>query len=147
MESLLRISEAANIAVHALAYMSKTQKEGYFSVAEIAETLNVSPSHLAKVMQRLVKAGFVGSSRGAAGGFSLEKSPEEMNVMEIIIAIDGEPPEIGCILGTPICKTGTCVMRPLLSEVEKIVRDRLSGVKLSDFALAASNKKSSSKKR
>lgn len=140
MESLLRISEAANLAVHSLAYMSKTQKEGYFSVTEIAETLNVSPSHLAKVMQRLAKAGFVASSRGAAGGFSLALKPEEITVLSVITAMDGEPPEIGCILGTQICKTGTCLMRPLLTEVEKIVRDRLSGVKLSDFALAPSIK-------
>lgn len=132
---MLHISERVNIAVHALGYMAARNAYEPVTVAELAETLHVSESHLAKVMQRCAKGGFVRSSRGAKGGFILARNPHELSVLEIYETMDGPLAAPSCLLGTSICKPGTCIMKDLLSEVDNLLRTGLSGKKLSDFTI------------
>jgi Rrf2 family protein len=54
---------------------------------QIAQTMKVPQSYLSKVLQSLVKAGLVSSTRGLKGGFVLARQPEELNMMEILSAV------------------------------------------------------------
>jgi len=70
MNSVLRISEAASLAMHAMMALA-AQPEHRRSAQDLARQLDVSLAHLAKVLQRLAKAGYVASTRGPKGGFTL----------------------------------------------------------------------------
>jgi Rrf2 family protein len=54
-------------------------------------------------MQTLVKAGVLTSLRGPKGGLALSRSPEEITLMDIVIAIDGKDFDSKCIIGLPRC--------------------------------------------
>jgi len=54
---------------------------------QIADTMKVPQSYLSKVLQSLVRAGLVFSTRGLKGGFVLARAPEELNMMEILNAV------------------------------------------------------------
>ena len=64
MDTILRISDAANLAIHAMAHIAKSGGDANHSVGEIAAEQGVSEAHLSKVMQRLVKVGLLTSRRG-----------------------------------------------------------------------------------
>ena len=80
--SIIKISEAASIAFHALLELVKTQDK-LLSVKEIAARLEVSANHLSKIMQRLNKAGFIESIKGFNGGFRLSIDPKNLTFLEV----------------------------------------------------------------
>jgi len=132
---MLRVSEAANLAIHALAYLGAAPEDAHVPVGEIARGLRRSPTHLAKVLHRLARAGLVGSARGLRGGYRLERAAAAIPVLEILEAVDGKLVEEGCILGEPICDRGACVFRGLQRDILDQTRRRLGGVTLADFRI------------
>lgn len=133
MKNIVNLSEAANLAIHALAYMAAVEPKMPLPAARIAAEINVSESHLAKVLQNLARQNFIASTRGAKGGFYLERKPEEITLMDIVVAVDGPFPKNGCLLGKPICPGGECRFRNLMKRVMETVEQELQGLTLSDF--------------
>lgn len=76
-------------------------------VNTIAKAEGIPPGYLAKIFQRLVKAGFVKAVRGKKKGYVFAKSPEEINLLELFELIEGESLFDDCLLrhcecgGTP----------------------------------------------
>ena len=58
MPTVLRISDAAALALHAMVMLAEAP-ERRMSAKAIASELDASQAHLAKVLQRLAKAGLV----------------------------------------------------------------------------------------
>ena len=121
---ILNISEAANLAIHALAFLAKRQDPSPVATAQVAGSLGVSEAHLSKVFQRLTRAGLVRSLRGPRGGFLLAKEAGEINLLEIYEAIDGRlRRDDTCMLSARECSLETCVFGNLLKDVHDQVED------------------------
>jgi Rrf2 family protein len=58
------------------------------TTAELAVVTKVPPAYLAKVLQALGKAGIVASQRGASGGVTLARLPNELTILDIVNATD-----------------------------------------------------------
>jgi Rrf2 family protein len=128
--SVLKISEAATIGLHAMIMLAKNQ-EKLLPLKVIAKALNVSPNHLSKVMQRLNKAGFIESIKGFNGGFKLVVEPEEASFLKIYETFDGKLKCGNCLL-TNNCEKD-CIFGDLISSVNKQVKEKFEKTKLSDF--------------
>jgi Rrf2 family protein len=136
MNTMLKISEAAAIALHTMALLAGDE-DHHFSTRQIASSLEVSEHHLAKVLQRLVRAGLARSIRGPSGGFTLAREAGEITLMNIYEAIDG-PLETGeCLMANPFCGDSKCLMGDLLVSINHQVQDYLQGTRLSDLAETA----------
>lgn len=129
MSNVLRISEAATLALHATVLLAASDQEPA-STGEIAETLHASEAHLSKVLQRLTHAGLAKSVRGPKGGFVLAKPADAVSLLDVYEAIEGPLVETTCLLDPPICG-GKCILGGLLATVNKEVREHLSGTMLS----------------
>jgi len=134
---MMKISERVNVAIHSLAYMAAVQEKCPLSAAKLAGQLDVSVSHLAKIMQRMVKAGFIGSVRGVQGGFFLKKDPEDIVLLDIFESLEGPINNDHCFLGTPICKNGKCLLNEMIQETNAIISQYLKNTRLSDFQVEA----------
>lgn len=132
MSSLLKISEASVLAIHAMIYIAM-KKDDLATNAEIAEFLNASENHLSKVLQRLTKAGLVKSIRGPRGGFVLGKNSSDITIREIYELFEGAMEPDGCLMQTPVCGHN-CIFGDLLHRMNHMVIDFMSGTKLSDAA-------------
>lgn len=131
MKNLLRISDAAVLAVHALAMLATAEEP--LQVSRMAGAINASSAHLGKVLQRLARDRIVSSIRGPKGGFQLVSDPAQLTVLDIFEAVDGTLGGEGCLLGSPECLTpGSCGVRALINEINGDVRERLSGIRLTD---------------
>ncbi len=133
MINSLPISEASNLAIHALAAIHNLGAGKRLSVAQIAKVLDVSQSHLAKVMQKLVKAGFVDSTRGANGGFILAKSAKSISLFAVVKVIDAELKVQHCLFEEPRCTEENCVIAQLQQEIGAVVVKRLKEAKIADI--------------
>ncbi len=129
MAGIIKISEAAVLGVHALLFISQ-HADRKVSTREIAETHGASENHLAKVMQRLVKADLVTSSRGPGGGFELKRDPKDIPLIEIYELFDGALSLGSCLFDKPVCGNSYCVFGDLLGEVNGLVSQYLKNTTL-----------------
>ena len=130
---LLKISEAASIAMHALILLAEKQGE-QLSNRRIAEAFNISANHSSKVLQRLIKSGFVDAVRGPGGGYSLAVNPEEVSLLDVYRAVDGEPDDSTCLFGRgKHCALDTCLFSEMMSDAEKLVQKHLGSVTLAHY--------------
>ena len=88
MSTIVRFSDAVKIALRGTILIAKSDK--FLNVKKIAETINGSSHHIAKVMQRLSKEGYIKSLTGPTGGFILVKKPEEISFLNLYEAIEGK---------------------------------------------------------
>ena len=74
------------------------------TAAVMADGLSASEAHLAKVLQRLAKAGLVTGTRGPGGGFRLTRPAKEISAREVYEAIEGRLQVERCMVGKPLCR-------------------------------------------
>jgi Rrf2 family protein len=132
MSNIIRISEAASIALHAMVFLA-SQSERIVPSKEMASILGRSEAHLSKVLQRLAKAGLVSSTRGPRGGFVLKRPARDVSLLEVYEAIEGPLEETKCLLGQPICRGEKCIFGDLLNKVDQEAKEYLSRKRLSDL--------------
>jgi Rrf2 family iron-sulfur cluster assembly transcriptional regulator len=69
--------------------LARQPSERLVLVSEISKNQNIPETFLAKIFQRLSKAGLLRSSRGLKGGFSLGKPANKITMREVIEALEG----------------------------------------------------------
>jgi Rrf2 family nitric oxide-sensitive transcriptional repressor len=127
--NLLKVSEAASLGLHIMALLA-AEPEKLLSVREAASALDVSEAHLAKVLQRLAKAGLVESIRGPRGGFLLARSPEEITLLQVYEAIEGTIIVRQCLFSTKLCDGKKCLFGGMLQSIDSQARQYLLETKL-----------------
>ncbi len=133
MPCLVRVSEAASLALHSMALLARNPDQR-FSNQAIAEKLNASTHHLAKVMQMLVKSGLVRSQRGPQGGFLLNASAAEIQLLQIYEAVDGPISHAECLLHHPKCNGCICMLGNLVSMLQEQIHDCLTNTTLAELS-------------
>jgi len=123
MPKIVSISEAASIAMHGIILVAKSPKA--VNVIQIAESTGASKHHVAKIMQRLAKNGFLTSQRGPAGGFRLKKPPKTISFLDIYETIEGAIEINPCPLDKPICPFDKCLMNNVTNKMTLEFREHL----------------------
>ncbi len=109
----MQITRQADYAVRAVVYLSEIGEGERAATSRIAEEQKIPPSFLAKIVSQLSVAGLLQTSRGARGGVSLARKPEDISLLEVVEAIDGPILLNECVADGGICVFGdTCQMRP-----------------------------------
>ena len=118
MADLLKISDATALAMHSLLHLA-LNPDDRFTTMEIAKKFEASTHHLAKVHQRLTRAGLINSTRGPAGGVSLAKDPTAITLLDIYEIMQGPMPSRPCLFGKEQCPRGHCALNKLLSGITR----------------------------
>lgn len=132
MSGIIKISEAANLGMHALMLMADEPARP-LAVKQAVQVLEVSENHLAKVLQRLARAGLLASTRGPRGGFLLARPPEKVSLLEVFEALEGPLSDHTCLLGKPVCSSG-CMLGNYVTKATRKFRKQLERTRLSDLA-------------
>jgi Rrf2 family protein len=119
------ITREADYAVRCVLFLS--QEAGRtVSANEISESMTVSRSFLAKILQRLSKSRIVRSTQGIAGGFELVNKPDKVNVLEVIEAIQGPAAVNVCAIDEHNCDlSSTCPVHPVWVELREDIENKL----------------------
>ena len=97
-------------------------------IVEIADEIDAPQFYTAKILQRLVKQGFVESLKGKGGGFSFNADLPELTLKTIITAIEGDHLFTGCGIGLKECSSeNPCPIHdqfaPIRESIEKLISD------------------------
>ena len=131
MAKIVNITEAVSIALHSMVIIANSDTQ--VNVKKIAELTGSSKFHIAKIMQNLVKAGFLSSQRGPTGGFELLIPPEEITLLDIYETIEGKITISRCPLNKETCPFGKCIFEDLTVKMTKEFKDYLQNKKLTDY--------------
>jgi len=132
MKKIISISNAASLAMHTMGILSCAPGDT-FTTKKLASSLHASQHHLSKVLQRLAKAGLIGSVRGPSGGFRIIPGWEQISLLRIYELMEGPFKPAECLLGTWVCQGNICILGDLLKNVNKQIGDSLGRTKLSDI--------------
>jgi Rrf2 family protein len=133
MADILKISDATALALHSMAHLATTEN-AHATTSEIAEIFEASKHHLAKVHQRLSKAGLIVSHRGPSGGVGLAKDPSKITLLEIYEAMEGKMICNPCLFAKKQCPRNDCVLGRLLPGLARQVRDYFNETTLAALA-------------
>ncbi len=92
----MKLTSKGRYAVMAMADLAKTSASHPISLSEISLRQGISISFLEQIFLKLKKNNLVRSSRGPTGGYFLNKSPNEIKLLNIIEAVDEKIKTVGC---------------------------------------------------
>lgn len=133
MAHVIQFSEAAFIALHGMVIVAKANAGELVNVIHISDRLNSSKHHVAKVMQRMVKEGYLNSHRGPSGGFSLKMPAEDIKLLDLYESIEGKIEINDCPLDHPVCKFDKCIFNNVTKKLTQEFVDYMDNQTLVDF--------------
>lgn len=121
-------------AVHSCVNMAWTPPGEAVNSARLAEYYKLPGAYLNKQLQALVRAGILGSVSGPRGGFHLARRPENVTVLDIVLALESPDPVFRCegILGnvpdadTELNFVRTCLISQTMRQAELAWRQALA---------------------
>lgn len=125
----MEITQETDYAVRCVLYLSRKDANLSIMIDEIAAEMEIPRSFLAKILQKLSKAGIVRSFRGVRGGFRLSRPPKEITLLEVVEAIEGPVAMNRCSIDGAWCGfSKTCNVHPVWVQLRGVVKKYLGEV-------------------
>lgn len=115
---------------------SEYDSDTRLSIAQLSERQGISNAYLEQLIALLKKGGLVNASRGAQGGYTLARPPEEISVGEVLKALEGSTALVECVdtCGTECGNVCSCAARPLWLKLQRGIDDVLGSTTIRDMA-------------
>ena len=84
------ISTKGTYGLAAICELSKHKDDSPMQIKEIAQNAKIPQNYLEQLLAKLRRAGIVKSIRGAKGGYILARAPEDIKVLDILIALEDD---------------------------------------------------------
>jgi Rrf2 family protein len=85
----MHVTAKADYAVRAVVELAGSSQESPRKVDQVAQAQKIPVSFLENILTQLRSSGVVRSQRGPEGGYWLARSPEEINLADVIRAVEG----------------------------------------------------------
>lgn len=108
------------------------------NLKSIAERQGISEHYLEQLIAPLKKAGLVKSIRGAKGGYTINKSPKDISVGDVLRVLEGSLCPVACLEDGENCYCGSadcadCVTKPVWEKVYQSYTDVVNSIMLQDL--------------
>ena len=142
----MKLSRTVAYAVQATLQLARSPQNGPTPCSRLAAEGQMPERFLLQILRNLVTHGILQSTRGVDGGYTLDRNPEDISLLEVIEAIDG-PLAPSIPLGEGLEADAQQRLRNALEQVTSTSRDQLSAIKLSQLMLPAPPKAAASRRR
>lgn len=131
---MLRISKITDYGIVLLTDLARAERGSLHAARELAEAAELPLPVVSKALKSLARRGLLTSHRGAKGGFSLARAPEEISVADVIDALDGPVGLTECTIATGECqRESICGVREPWQHINLAVLRTLRQVTLRDL--------------
>ena len=129
---MLKLTKKADYALMAMKHLAENANHGALSAKDVAVSYGIPHEALAKILQRLAKAGLLHSQHGINGGYTLARAAHTISAFEVIQAIDGPLFITSCVTVRGECdQTDRCTIREPLRKVNESIEAVLKRIKIS----------------
>ena len=125
------LSKTGRYGIRALLYLAANSSEGHLiGVKDLAQQTEISEHMLSKVLQFLTRQGLITSKKGRRGGFYLTPEQKNLNLAQVIKALEQTEYLISvCLLGQKHCN----------SRMQCPYQDRVARIRMELSAIYASD--------
>jgi Rrf2 family protein len=139
---MLKLTKKADYGLIALKHLA-VNSPASSSAKEIAEAYGIPAALLSKILQKLVKNGFLRSEHGTNGGYKLARDAREITAYDVIRTIDGPVFLTTCFTEHGYCcHTDKCIVRDPLQKVHEGILRLLASISISDMSADSSKTES-----
>lgn len=117
----------------ALEILAKNRSNQPISLADIASETGLSLSYLEQIFAKLKRAKIIKSTKGTDGGYSLSRNVNQINLYEIISALEGRTAVNSCMAGTKPNCSGRCLTRKIWVKIQNDIELTLKNYSLRDL--------------
>ncbi len=127
---MVRISKLTDYGVLVMSYLAGMPGAAV-SVNELSNGLSLPAPTVSKVLKSLTKSGLLKSHRGPSGGYSLNRAPDQITLMEIINVLEGPLALTECSTTNSQCVIeSTCRLRDQWISINQFIYDSLGQIDL-----------------
>jgi Rrf2 family transcriptional regulator, cysteine metabolism repressor len=138
-------STKAEYGIRLMVELGRTADSAPVSLSSVADAELMPLSYLEHLVAKLREAGLVSSTRGAHGGYQLARPPEEIEMLDVVQALEGPIAPMECFHeereGKVLCSHetdgGACATKVLWTRVQGGVTKALSGTTLAELVMFA----------
>ena len=125
----MKLSRTVAYAVQATLLLARSESGGPVPCSRLAAEGGMPERFLLQILRNLVRHGILGSTRGVEGGYTLERSPADISLLEVIEAVNGPMTSMRPLhKGLP--EESKTKLECALKEVTDLARRELRAVKL-----------------
>jgi Rrf2 family protein len=129
---VLKLTKKADYGLMAMKHLAELSTVRSCSAKDVADAYGIPPEALAKILQRLAKAGLLQSQHGTNGGYTLARPAHTISAFEVIKAIDGPLFITSCVTVRGECgQSDRCNIREPLRKVNESIEAVLKRIKIS----------------
>ena len=130
----MKLSTRGRYGTRALLDLALHQGEAPVLLKDVAQRQQISLPYLEHLIAPLIAGGIVWSTRGAKGGVSLAKPPEQVKLSEVIQLLEGSIAPAECVNNPGVCsRSELCVTRDIWGELKKAMNGILESTTLQDL--------------
>jgi Rrf2 family cysteine metabolism transcriptional repressor len=138
----MKVSTKTRYGLRAMIELAESYKGEPVKVKKLLKDKIYQKNILNIFMLQLKKAGLIESIPGAKGGFILTKNPEEIKIIDIVFALEGNLSPVSCVENEKICNLSkACIAREIWKGLKDKMLEYLSSIKLSDVLIMNKEKK------
>jgi len=135
----MKISTRGRYALRVMVDLAEHSGDSYIPLKDIVARQEISQKYLEGIMTDLSKAGMLDGQHGKGGGYKLNRAPEEISVLDILLTTEGDLAPISC-LGSgaePCARAAECRTLPMWEKLYAMIRDYFAGISLADLMTSA----------
>ncbi len=133
----MRLSTRGEYGLRTMTSLAKFYPSGPVSLGQIARDENISLAYLEQLIGHLRRKGLVTSTRGARGGYTLARPPEQIKVGDVVRAVEGPIAPVDCVSEEePECKCehqSDCRTRVVWERLRDTIAETLDSTTLADL--------------
>ena len=131
---MIRLSRLADYGVVLMTHIA-TLADDMHTAHAVAGATRIPEPTASKILKALVRAELLDSHRGASGGYTLARQPDDIPITEIIIAVDGPIALTSCLdaEGSDCSLVPTCPTRTNWQKINDAIHRALDEVSLADL--------------
>ena len=115
----MNLYRQGDYAIRCIIYLCGT-RDRLATKSEVAKSVSAPDLFVAKILQRLVRAGIVMSVRGVRGGFVLARDPATLSLLDVIEVTQAPLAPRPCVINPRACPyRDSCVVNPIWTKIHR----------------------------
>jgi len=132
----MKLSTKGRYGLRAMLDLALNSTEKAVSIKSISERQGISENYLEQIIATLKKSGYVRSTRGPKGGYSLMKEPCDISVGDVLRVLEGDLNPVDCIAVNelkPCDESELCVTKFVWKKISESINEVVDNISLHDL--------------